>query len=259
MLKIGTPLALLLCALLLGPAGCSDNSEETPAKPQVKKELDESSAASAGKTAVATNSVADIYAFPGATPAENAHIRACLDAIDSGRDAFAVRHAREFMDSTNTEIRLQAVAAFGWIGKIAIKELAEMMSDPDETVASEALRQWEMAFDEYSSEAAKMWEIERAAGLLKDQSALDAVMMKLSDLEDCNSVKVLCNIITSTNSTPIAVEVAREEYVSLAGEPFLDAKRAEQVAKTLKDRAEGVSAEQPKNKDQSDLQKKGTK
>ena len=157
-----------------------------------------------------------------------------------------MRHARELMDSTNAEVRLQAVEAFGWIGKYAVKELAELMADEDEEVRSEAQRQWEMAFDEFSSEAAKMHEIERAAKLLKDQSSIEAVMMKLAGLEDYNAVKVLADIIASTNSTAIAAEVARSEYASLTGEPFLDARRAEQIATDIRNRAEGISPEPTK-------------
>ena len=184
--------------------------------------------------------------FPGATSNELAHIQACQDAIDDGRDALAMRHARELMDSTNAEVRLQAVEAFGWIGKYAVKELAELMVDSDEHVRSEALRHWEMAFDEISSEALKVQEIERAADLLKDQSSLEAVMMKLAGLEDYNAVRTLCGIITSTNAAPVATEVAREEYASLTGEPFLDAKRAEQVAAILKNQSEGIPPEPTK-------------
>ena len=201
----------------------------------------------------------DVPVLHGATPEEAAHIKACQIAIDDGRNALAVRHAREFMDSTNAEVRLQAVEAFGWIGKVAIRELAEMMADPDEEVASEAQRQWEMAFDELSSEGAKMREVERTAVFVKDQSQIEAVMLKLVELEDYNSVKVLGDIITSTNSTPVAAEVAREEYVLLAGEPFVDPIRTEQVAKALRDRADGVPPEPTENTEQADLQKKGTK
>ena len=173
-------------------------------------------------------------------------MKACFEAIDDGHESIAVRHAREFMDSTNVEVRLQAVEAFGWVGKFAVKELAEMMADANEDVSSEALRQWEMAFDEYSSETSRMRELERAATLLKDQDKLEAVMMKVSDLEDYNAVKVLSDIISSTNSSPVAAEVARAEYASLTGEPFAGEKRADQFVTILKNHAEGISPEPPK-------------
>ena len=71
-------------------------------------------------------------------------------------------------------------------------------------------------------------------------------MMKLAGLEDYNAVRTLCGIITSTNAAPVATEVAREEYASLTGEPFLDAKRAEQVAAILKNQSEGIPPEPTK-------------
>ena len=233
---------ILLGAELLGLAGCSDSV-------QSGKDLALASAkpTSRGEAASPTNmTVKAAESFPGATPEEFAHMKACFEAIDDGHDAFAVRHAREFMDSTNAEVRLQAVEAFGWVGKFAVKELAEMMADSDEEVSSEAMRRWEMAFDEYSSEASRMREIERAATLLKDQDKLETVMMKVSDLEDYNAVKVLAGIISSTNATPVSAEVARSEYVSLTGEPFVDAKRANQLVTILKNHAEGLAPEPPK-------------
>ena len=230
----------ILGALILGLAGCSEKTDEKPTAPVAPAKVP------AERSAPATNKVSLAEVFPGATTNELAHIQACQDAIDDGRDALAMRHARELMDSANAEVRLQAVEAFGWIGKYAVKELAELMADGDEHVRLEALRHWEMAFDEISSEALKVQEIERAANLLKDQSSLEAVMMKLASLEDYNAAKVLADIIASTNSTAIAAEVAREEYASLTGEPFLDARRAEQVVTILKKQAEGISPEPPK-------------
>ncbi len=231
---------ILLGILFFGVVGCSDKSADEPATPSVRPSV-------AVQAAVpAANGQGNVFSFPGATSNELAHMKACFEAIDEGHDAFAIRHARELMDSTNVEVRLQAVEAFGWIGKYAVKELAEMMADADEEVSSEALRQWEMAFDGYSSESSKMREIERAADLLKAQHPLEAVMMKLAELEDYNAVEVLRNIITSTNATPIAAEVARSEYVSLTGEPFVDAKRANQLVTILKNHAEGLAPEPPK-------------
>lgn len=234
----------IIGVLILGLAGCSEKADEKPTASAA------SSMASAKRSATATNRVSMAEVFPGATSNELAHMKACQDAIADGRDVFAMRHARELMDSTNTDVRLQAVEAFGWIGKVAIKELAEMMSDPDEEVSEEALRQWEMAFDEFSGEGAKMQELERAACFVRDQSLFENVMMKLAELEDYNAVKVLCSIITSTNSTPIAVEVARVEYATLADEPFVGAERTEKVVKMLKDQADGIPPKQMERKKQ---------
>ena len=249
---------MLIGVLLLGIAGCSDGevpaagkaSQSAPGKvAQSTNRVPRSArgrARPSRRIASATNNVEEALSRLGATPDERVHIKACIAALDDGHDAFAMRHAREFMDSTNVEVRLQAVEVFGWIGRFAVKELAEMMADADEEVSSEALRQWEMAFDEYSSDVSRMKEIERAANLLKDQHSLEIVMVKLGTLEEHNAVMVLSDIISSTNAAPIAAEVARMEYRTLTGEPFVDAKRAEQVAKTLKDRAEGLAPEQPK-------------
>ena len=236
---------VLLGVLLFGLLGCSDKDAENSAAPSAPSS---SAARRASSRAGDAKAAAEGEAFPGATSNELAHLRACLDALDAGRESLAMRHARELMDSTNVEIRLQAVSAFGWIGRFAVGELAEMMADDEEEVSSEAQRQWEMAFDEIPSEASKMHAIEKAAAALKKQHSLEAVMMKLASLEEHNAVKVLCNVITSTNAAPVAAEVAREEYVSLAGEPFVDARRAEQVAKILKDRAEGILPEEPNEK-----------
>ena len=230
----------ILGVLTLVLAGCSEKADEKPTAPVA------SAKAPAKRSTPATNNVSMAELFPGATTNELAHMKACRDALDDGREALAMRHARELMDSTNSEVRLQAVEAFGWIGKYAIRELAEMMADADEEIRSEAQRQWEMAFDEFSSEVMKMQEIERAVSFVKSQLQVESIMMKLAELEDYNSVKVLSSIITSTNTSPIAAEVAREEYVSIANEPFLDLKRAEQVAADIKNRVEGLAPEPPK-------------
>ena len=233
--------AVLLSAILLvGLLGCSDKAADKADASNSPAKAAERKASAKKKDTSATNRVATAETIPGATSNELVHIKACLDALDDGKNAFAMRHARELMCSTNVEVRLQAVDAFGWVGRFAVKELAEMMTDPDQEVCSEAQRQWEMAFDEISSETVKMEEIERAAFALKDQTSLDAVMMKICNLEDYNAIRTLCRIITSTNASPVAAEVARSEYLSLAGEPFLDAKRAEQVATELKKSAEGL-------------------
>ena len=110
----------VLGVLILGLAGCSERTDEKPTASVAPAK------ASARMSAPATNRVSMAEIFPGATTNELAHIQACQDAIDDGRDAIAMRHARELMDSTNAEVRLQAVEAFGWIGKYAVKELAEL-------------------------------------------------------------------------------------------------------------------------------------
>jgi len=170
-----------------------------------------------------------------------------------------MRHARELMDSANADVRLQAIEAFGWIGRFAVNELTEMMADANEDVSFEARRRWEMAFDEIGSEVGRMQVIKKAALLLKSPDSLDVVMMKLSSIEDYDAVRVLCDIITSTNAAPIAVEVARSEYVSLAGEPFTDAKRADQIATIIKNKAEGLAPEPMTKQHLMTQQRKGTK
>ena len=252
--------AILFSVLLFGLMGCSDKvTEPSAASDASAKASVKESVPSPQKLVSATNRVTLAESFPGATSNELAHLKACFDALDDGHDAFAMRHARELMDSTNADVRLQAVEAFGWIGRFAVKELAEMMADADEEVRSEALRRWEMAFDEISSEVSKLQEIERAVLMLKDQSSLDAVMMKLAVVEDYNAVRLLSGIITSTNVSAVAAEVAREEYASLAEEPFSDAKRAEQVEKMLKDQADGLVPIPPKGQPSKAQQRKGTK
>lgn len=237
----------VLSVIVLVLTGCSERSDEKPEASVAPAK------ASAARSVSPTNRVSLAELFPGATTKELSHIKACQDAIDDGRDLLAVRHARELMDSTNAAVRLHAVETFGWIGKITINELAEMMADPDKEVAEEALRQWEMAFDEFSGEAVRMQKILMAAQSLKDQQSTESVMMKLTDLEDYNAIKLLSDIITSTNSNPVVVEVARSEYASLAEEPFVNAERAGAVAKSFRARADGVSPESV------NMQKKGMK
>ena len=134
-----------------------------------------------------------------------------------------------------------------------------MMADEDEEVSSEAVRQWEMAFDEISSTIGKIQAIENAVLALKKQSSLEAVMMKLTSIEDHDAVKVLCKVIASPKASPVAAEVAREEYASLVGEPFLDANRAEQVMSNLKNQAEGISPEPSKGQPSKIQQRSETK
>ena len=238
---------ILLVALLFVFAGCSDKgTEPTTSSGASGKDAVQKSVQKSKQAAPATNKVSLAEAFPGATSNELAHLKACIEALDNGRSAFAMRHARELMDSTRAEIRLQAIEAFGWIGRFAVNDLAEMMADADEIVCSEAQRRWELAFGEIPSESGKMQAIEKAAMFLKKQDTLETVMVKLAELEGYNAVQVLCDIITSPDVSAVASEVARSEYASLAGEPFVDARRAAQVAKTLKDRAEGILPLQPK-------------
>ena len=246
-MRITQTFSILLGVLLLGAVGCSDKAvEQSVASGASGKGTVQKAVQKTRPVAPATNKVSLAEALSGVTSNELAHIKACQDALDAGRNAFAMRHARELMDSTNVEVRLLAVEAFGWIGRFALNDLAEMMTDADELVSSEAQRRWELAFGEISSESGKMQAIKTAAMPLKKQDPLYAVMMKLSEIEDYNAVQLLSSIITSTNASPVAVEVARAEYASLAGEPFVDAGRAAQVAKTFKDRAEGILPAQPK-------------
>lgn len=251
---------ILLGILLLGLAGCSDKDSKQPSASDASvKAVVKKTASKSKRLASATNRVTMAEAFPGATSNELLHITACLNALDEGRDAFAMRHARELMGSTNVVVRFQAVEVFGWIGRIAINELAEMMADADEDVSFGAQHQWEMAFDEISSTVGKMQAIERTALALKRQESLEAVMMKLISLEDSNAIKVLSNIITSPDASSVAIEVAREEYASLAAEPFVDANRAAQVAKALKDQEEGLTPEPLKRQSSKILKRKATK
>lgn len=238
---------ILLGTLLLVLAGCSDKGSKSAVTSGTSGRAAVQTAVQKTKSAaLATNKVSLVEALSGVTSNEFAHAKACFDALDNGRNAFAMRHARELMDSTNVEVRLLAIEAFGWIGRFAVNDLAEMMADADELVSSEAQRRWELAFDEIPSESGKMQAIEKAVMFLKKQDTLDVVLMKLAEIECYNAVLVLSDIIASTNVSPVAVEVARTEYVSLAGEPFVDARRAAKVAKTLKDRAEGIVPEPPK-------------
>ena len=84
--RVDTPpyrIFAILGVLILGLAGCSEKTDEKPTAPVAPAKVP------AERSAPATNKVSLAEVFPGATTNELAHIQACQDAIDDGRDALA--------------------------------------------------------------------------------------------------------------------------------------------------------------------------
>ncbi len=150
------------------------------------------------------------------------------DLLDNGNEREALAMARSLMSSSEPEVRSQVVTVLGWIGMKALPELTEMLSDLDESVASDALNQWRMAYDELEDETAKAELLVAALGALRKTEDMEALVLSFSQLPEGLAIRSLNQIIQSGNEA--AADVARGHYEFMVGEAYTTPEAALAVA-----------------------------
>ena len=133
--------------------------------------------------------------------------------------------------SENPELRKDYISALSWFGAEALPELTELMLDPDEEVASEAMTQWTMALLEIEDCERRISVLVAAFGALTSEDALQFIEGELSgtaleyiDREDNEErqaekrvevVQALLDFIEGPVS--VRAELAMEAYADITG------------------------------------------
>lgn len=155
---------------------------------------------------------------PDLSPADKKLLDRIQSALDAENLQDLLKVLPEAMASQNVEIRSDLVDALGWFGKDAMLELLPLMADPDEDVAESAVDNWTMALSEVDDEKEKSTSIVAAMKVLKNEEALEAMVLELDDCKDSTAIHSLINIIESGNK--VAAAVAREHYEFMTDEKY---------------------------------------
>lgn len=133
------------------------------------------------------------------------------------------------LKSQETEVRSATVDALAWFGEKTMDDLLPFMSDSDEDIAESALNGWTAALGEIEDEKRKCNLVESVMKVLKNEEALESLVMELNDCEDIVALPSVVNLIQCDN--PSAVKVAREHYEFMTGDEFTTVEAAEAWAK----------------------------
>jgi hypothetical protein len=121
------------------------------------------------------------------------------------------------------------VTTLGWIGVAALPELTRLLNDPDESIAQDALTQWEMGFEEIEDPVQRAAMLNLAMQVLQNQDDLEMLVLSYNDLPDDIAARQLTALIL--NAPPIASEVARDHFLFVTGEDFVSAANTERWIK----------------------------
>ena len=143
--------------------------------------------------------------------------------------------------SKNPDLRKDYISALSWFGAEALPELTELMLDPDEEIASEAMTQWTMALSEIEDCDRRMSVTLAAFSALTNEDALEFVEGELSgtaseyiDGEDDEErkwekrievVQALVDLIEGP--TAVRAKFAQEAYEDITGFKWIDVEEAE--------------------------------
>lgn len=155
---------------------------------------------------------------PDLSPADRKLVDGIKDALDGERLKDLLKLLPEAMASKNVEVRSDLVDALGWFGRDAMLELLPLMADPDEDVAESAVDNWTMALNEVDDEMEKSTSVEAAMRVLKNEDALEAMVLELDDCDDMVALQALVNVIEGDNE--VAAAVAREHYEFMTDEEY---------------------------------------
>ena len=179
--------------------------------------------------------------FEHLTGLDRKYAEAVQSAIDNDDFKATLAAAEKAMNSTNSEVRANAVEALGWFGVDALPELTGAMADPDEDVSNAAENAWELALGEiddgsmrFSIAAAAMATISdknhlaTISGLLEG-AALEAIdgesdPSKASDMR-FSVIQKLVNIMDSGRVDN--VNQAKEAYEVITGFEWRGVEEAE--------------------------------
>ena len=151
-------------------------------------------------------------------------------AMDSDDSAQVRKLCATITAASKRELREQAVVALGWFDGETMAELTPFLVDPDESIASDALFQWQESLNQISSDAQKASLIASAMNILTDDSALDQLSLLYAGLDERIAVQSLVGVISGSNAP--GVEKGKEMYEHITGENYTTPEAAE---KWLKD------------------------
>lgn len=156
---------------------------------------------------------------PSLPRVERNALRGLRGALRDDNAAAAARYAVQLRDSASAEVRSEAVQALGWFGNKTLSELTGFLSDPDESVASDARTAWERSLSEIEDDAVKLQYIEVAMSSIENADMLDSISMNLNQVSDEGAaVEAMIRIIES--GTPAGSAKAREAYKFMTGEEW---------------------------------------
>ena len=153
--------------------------------------------------------------------------------LDDGNRAGALALARTLMDSPEQKVRLVVIDTMGWMGKVALPELVELMEHKDEVTAEAALAAWEHIFGEITNDALRIDEVLKAVKSLKRQKMIETVFFHLDECDEKASLRALSKSIAETKGL-CCNPLAKEAYERLAGEPWISVERTSELISTAK-------------------------
>ena len=194
-----------------------------------------------GGIPAATNAPASVSSAPEPPPekptADMLAANRMSHLLDDGDRAGALALARTLMDSPEQKVRLVVIDTMGWMGKVTLPELVELMEHEDEVTAEAALVAWEHAFGEIENDALRIGEVIKAVKSLKRQKMIETVLFHLDECDENTSLRALSNCIAETvgmSCNPIA----KDAYERLADEPWVSSARTEVLISKVKGKGE---------------------
>jgi len=158
-----------------------------------------------------------------------------LHLLDDGDRAGALAMARNLMDSPEQKVRLVVIDMMGWMGKVTLPELVELMEHKDEVTAEAALVAWEHIFAEIENEALRIEEVQKAARSLKRQKMIETVFFHLDECDEKASLLALSKCIAETKGM-CCNPLAKDAYERLAGEPWVSSARTLELVSNKKNK-----------------------
>lgn len=139
-----------------------------------------------------------------------------LQTLLDENDAPAIlAQARRLIRSTETPLRSAAVNALRWIAtRDAARELAGLTGDADADVADEAGDALMAVLDEVDDEALSASLLEQAIRSAAAPETADALCLRLSGLDEAQSIPVLVNLLESGNERNVALGKEYLEFVT---------------------------------------------
>ena len=129
-------------------------------------------------------------------------------------------------NSSNAEVRLDAVEGLVWFGADYLSELMGFVGDPDEQVREAALDGCDLFIGEIEDEKLRADTIQKFAAHLWDRTILKTMLAKLESVKESIALDALYEIIR--DGSPAAREAAKEEYSHITGSPFTSFKQIRQ-------------------------------
>lgn len=142
-------------------------------------------------------------------------IEKAMEAEDVRMLAAAVAAA---VRSPSTEVRSEMVDALGWFGAKTMDDLIPFLADPDADIAENALNNWTSALGEIEDEKRKCDMVEGIMRILKNEDALESLVMEINDCDTLLLLQTVVNLIQCDNSA--ASKVACGHYEFMTGEEF---------------------------------------